>query len=96
MNWEVIIFGVLFVLLGLGTSIFGDRFGRWCGNLGLGLIEKYPWLNLSGMSKEEAEYQFYEKQPTKAFYRFWLWGMRLTGLLLVACGILLLLAVIFE
>lgn len=86
MIWELIVIGIVFVITGICILLFIVRFSKWWFKVAINIQVKFPWSEFSGMSREEAEYQYFETQPYKGFYRFWLWGMRIMGMISIAVG----------
>jgi hypothetical protein len=88
--------GIAFLVLGILITLYVHRFGRWWNGLGFHLLKIAPWLNFLGMTREEAEYQFYDSWPLKGWWLFWVWGMRIMGVLLAAAGAVLILALVSQ
>ncbi len=95
-KWIAAIIAVAFVAIGMLMTLYGDRFGRWWGGLGFHIFRIAPWLNISGKTREQAEHEFYDSPPLKYFWLFWVWGMRVFGVLAVVMGLLLFFLLVLQ
>ena len=95
-TWVFVIMCLVLMTIGTLSSLYARRIGRWLGSLGFHLFKIAPWLNFTGLTREEAEHQFYNEWPLRGYWLFWLWGVRILGAMMALFGDLILLAIIVK
>ena len=96
MDWGVAFICIFFMVTGTLCTLYAHRIGKWSTGLGFYLFKVTPWLNFTGKTWEEIEHQFYDEWPLRGFWLFWLWVMRIAGVILAVSGAFVLALVIIQ
>jgi hypothetical protein len=94
--WVFVAICLIFIVIGTLLALYAGHIGRWWGRLGFHLFKVAPRLNFMGQTREETERQFYDERPTRGYWLFWLWGMRIFGAIMALFSILILITIIAQ
>jgi len=93
MDWSLFLIGIPFLVIGILFVLYANRFGRWWGIFSFEHRLNYfatKWKD-EGLTREEFEKKAFNTLPHRFFWLFWLWGIRILGVMLAIGGLFVIL-----
>jgi len=92
MGWGADILAICFIITGILCVFYTRRFAEWWIRYSYEHRLNYftsKWKD-EGLTREDVESRIFHYQPYRFIWLFWLWGIRIMGVLLAAAGVIVL------